>query len=43
MSGPADGSSHKTFRKIGKMPIKLAYVELVRDVVESEVKSEKDD
>ena len=51
MSGPAGGSSHKTFRKIGKMPItipqhdpiKLTYVELVRDVVESEVNSEKDD
>ena len=51
MTGPAGGSSHKTFRKIGRMPItipqhdpiKLTYVELVRDVVESEVNSEKDD
>jgi len=44
MSGPAGGSSHKTFRKPGKAPvtipqhnpIKRAYVEDVRDVVESE-------
>ena len=51
MSGPAGGSSHKTFRKSGNPPItipqhdpiKLAYVELVRKVVESEVNSEKDD
>ena len=51
MSGPAGGSSHKTFRKGGRAPvtipqhhpIKRAYVELVREVVESEVNSEKDD
>ena len=44
MNGPASGSSHKTFRKPGHSPItvpqhepiKKAYVEMVRDVVESE-------
>ena len=44
MSGLASGSSHKTFRKPGCSPniipmhdpIKRAYVELVKDVVESE-------
>ena len=48
MSGPASGSSHKTFRKPGARPItipqhepiKRAYVELVRDVVESEASNE---
>ena len=44
MSGPVGGSSHKTFRKPGKStitipqhnPIKRAYVEEVKAVVESE-------
>ena len=44
MSGPASGSSHKTFRKKGKPiitipqhnPIKRAYVEEVKAIVESE-------
>ena len=44
MTGPSGGSSHKTFRKPGHStitipqhyPIKKAYVELVKDVVESE-------
>lgn len=44
MSGPAGGSSHKSFRKPGKStitipqhnPIKRAYVEEVKAVVESE-------
>jgi len=44
MSGPASGSSHKTFRKPGcnpitipmHDPIKRAYVEMVKNVVESE-------
>ena len=48
MSGPSGGSSHKTFRKPGALPItipqhepiKRAYVELVRDVVESEASNE---
>ena len=48
MSGPSGGSSHKTFRKPGEMPItipihepiKRAYIELVREVVESEVSDE---
>ena len=48
MSGPSGGSSHKTFRKPGAMPItipqhepiKRAYVELVREVVESEESNE---
>jgi hypothetical protein len=44
MSGPASGSSHKSFRKKGKAtitipqhnPIKRAYVEEVKAIVESE-------
>lgn len=44
MSAPASGSSHRTFRKAGcnpitipqHEPIKRAYVEMVRDVIESE-------
>jgi predicted RNA binding protein YcfA (HicA-like mRNA interferase family) len=44
MKGPAGGSSHKTFRKPGQYPItipqhepiKRIYVEMVRDIVESE-------
>lgn len=44
MKGPASGSSHKTFRKAGQYPItipqhepiKRIYVEMVRDIVESE-------
>ena len=44
MSGPASGSSHKSFRKMGKAtitipqhnPIKRAYVEEVKAIVESE-------
>ena len=50
MSGPASGSSHKTFRKAGcypitipqHEPIKKTYVEMVRDVVESEENNEED-
>ena len=50
MSGPASGSSHKTFRKAGcnpitipqHEPIKKTYVEMVRDVVESEENYEED-
>ena len=49
MSGPAGGSSHKTFRKAGHYPItipqhepiKKTYVEMVRDVVESEENHEE--
>jgi hypothetical protein len=49
MSGPASGSSHKTFRKAGCFPItipqhepiKKVYVEMVRDVVESEERNEE--
>ena len=44
MDGPADGSSHKTFRKKGRTPItipfdtpvKIAYVKKVRDAIENE-------
>ena len=44
MSAPAGGSSHMTFRKAGKRPItipkhdpiKRAYVEKVRNAIESE-------
>ena len=51
MTGPAGGSSHKTFRKRGHVPIaipqhnpiKKAYVEKVRDVIESEVDNHEDD
>ena len=50
MSGPASGSRHKTFRKAGcypitipqHEPIKKTYVEMVRDVVESEENYEED-
>ena len=50
MSGPASDSSHKTFRKAGcypitipqHEPIKKTYVEMVRDVVESEENYEED-
>ena len=45
MCSPRSGSSHYTFRKPGRSPItipkhepiKKVYVEMVRDVVESEV------
>ena len=48
MSGPASGSSHKTFRKPGKYPItipqhepiKRVYVEMVKEIVESEEDNE---
>ena len=51
MSGPSSGSSHKTFRKPGCLPItiphhnpiKRAYVEMVRDIIESEVENHEDD
>lgn len=47
MAQPRSGSSHYTFRKIGcrpitipkHEPIKRVYVELVRQVVESEVQN----
>ena len=48
MSGPASGSSHKTFRKPDKYPItipqhepiKRVYVEMVKEIVESEENNE---
>lgn len=48
ISGPASGSSHKTFRKPGKYPItipqhepiKRVYVEMVKEIVESEENNE---
>ncbi len=48
MSGPASGSSHKTIRKPGKYPItipqhepiKRVYVEMVKEIVESEEDNE---
>ena len=51
MKTPRGGSSHYTFRKQGCMPItipkhepiKKVYVEMVRDVVESEAKRHEDD
>ena len=51
MHAPRSGSSHYTFRKKGctpitipkHEPIKKVYVEMVRDVVESEVKNNEDD
>lgn len=44
MTGPAGGSSHKTFRKAGKppitipqhSPIKRIYIVMVKDAIESE-------
>ena len=44
INGPSGGSSHKTFRKPGCMPItiprhepiKKIYVEMVKEVIESE-------
>ena len=49
MNAPRGGSSHYTFRKEGCMPItipkhepiKKVYVEMVRRIVESEVKNEE--
>ena len=51
MSGPSGGSSHKTFRKPGCMPvtipqhepIKKIYVEMVKEVIESEERNEEID
>ena len=48
MSGPSGGSSHKTFRKPGKYPItipqhepiKRIYVEMVKEIIESEEENE---
>ena len=49
MYGPSGGSSHKSFRKPGRttitipqhIPIKRAYVEEVKAIVESEEKSDE--
>ena len=51
MSGPRSGSSHKSFRKPGHAsitipqhdPIKRVYVEMVRDMIESEESNDKND
>ena len=51
MSGPSSGSSHKTFWKPGCVPItipqhnpiKKAYVERVRDIIESEADNHEND
>ena len=51
MKAPRSGSSHYTFRKPGCMPItvpkhepiKKVYVEMVRQVVEKEMKTCEDD
>ena len=51
MSGPAGGSSHKTFRKPGKNPItipqhepiKRIYIVMVKEAIESEEADEKND
>ena len=50
MDAPRSGSSHYTFRKQGCMPItipkhesiKKVYVEMVRQIVESEAKNDED-
>ncbi|OUO26952.1 type II toxin-antitoxin system HicA family toxin [Eubacterium sp. An3] len=50
MNAPRGGSSHYTFRKKGCMPvtipkhepIKKVYVEMVRQIVESEAKNNED-
>ena len=49
MTAPRSGSSHYTFRKAGCMPItipkhepiKKVYVEMVRQIVESEAKNDE--
>ncbi len=51
MKGPAGGSSHKSFRKKGSPtitipqddPINKAYVELVKEIVESEETDHEND
>lgn len=51
MDSPGSGSSHYTFRKEGcppitipkHEPIKKIYVEMVRDVIESEVNQNEND
>ena len=51
MSSPSGGSSHRTFRKTGRSPItiprhdpiKRAYVEMVRSVIENEECNEEND
>ena len=50
MNAPRSGSSHYTFRKEGYMPItipkhepiKKVYVEMVRQIVESEAKNDEE-
>ena len=50
MSSPRSGSSHYIFRKQGCMPItipkhepiKRVYVEMVRQIIESEAKNDED-
>ena len=42
MNAPRSGSSHYTFRKSGCKPIQKVYVEMVKPVVESEVKNDED-
>ena len=50
MNAPRSGSSHYTFRKSGCQPItipkhepiKKVYVEMVKQIVEGEVKSDED-
>lgn len=49
MNAPGSGSSHCTFRKTGCMlitipkhePIKKVYIEMVRQIVESEARSDE--
>ena len=51
MKAPRGGSSHYTFRKAGCMPItipkhepiKKVYVEMVKEIVESEAKNHEND
>lgn len=51
MKSPRGGSSHYTFRKAGCMPItvpkhepiKKVYVEMVKEIVESEAKNHEND
>ena len=46
MNAPRSGSSHYTFRKQGcapiTIPIKKVYVEMVRQIVESEAENDED-
>ena len=41
MNAPRSGSSHYTFRKKGCKPIKKVYVEVVKQIIESEERNDE--